>query len=246
MRGIFVKISEELLPAWKIIASPDSPEEEWLEAYTRVGDKAPPPAVLESGYYYTADHKAKQTLHDCLYTAVLAGRTGAFILDMAFMCALFTIYQLIVTPFDFNAVTTAGLAGILEQLTLLSTFSAAPFFGIFFPDHLVLAFLSWMYHAVFQASPLMATPGEWAFGLRVTDRNGQRLSLAHATVRHLARIFCPLTLGLAYLLPVINRQHRSIEDLLTGTQLVHAEHSKIAENFETLPMVTKQKLYPYV
>lgn len=246
LRGIFVKISEELLPAWKIIASPDSVEEEWLEAYDRVGDKAPPPAVLESGYYYTADHKAKETLRDCLLTAVLAGRTGAFVLDTAFMCGIFTLYQILVSPFDLSAIVLAGEAGVLEQLSLLFTFSWAPFFGMFMPDHAVLALLSWVYHAVFQASPLMATPGEWAFGLRVTDKNGQRLSLAHATTRHIARIFVPLSLGLAYLLPVVNRQHRSIEDLATGTQVIHTDHQKIAENFETLPLVTKQKLYPYV
>lgn len=239
-----MKMSEDLMPAWKIIANPDSMEEDWLNAYAKVGDRVPPPTVLASGYYVNADYLAKKTLKSCLESALLTARLGAFILDMFFLGALFTIFQCLATPFDTFAIAASTLSAFLDQLSLLFTLKVLSAMPMSI-NALLLVLLSWFYHAGLEASPLRATLGELAYGLTVGDKQGKQVSLARATVRHFARALCPLTFCLGYLVPVINMQQRSLEDLVAGTYVTSKEHKQIEENFERLPSAEKQQPYPY-
>lgn len=56
-------------------------------------------------------------------------------------------------------------------------------------------------------------------GLKTTTKAGARLSLERATYRHFARLICPLTLWIAYALPLVNRKQESIEDIICNTKV---------------------------
>lgn len=45
------------------------------------------------------------------------------------------------------------------------------------------------YDALFQSSPAQATPGKMALGIAVTDKSGERISLAQASIRVLVKLF---------------------------------------------------------
>ncbi|MCA0315072.1 MAG: RDD family protein [Candidatus Melainabacteria bacterium] len=262
--------------AWKILASPDSDEKEWLQACQIVGDKPAPPAVLESNFFIGPEYKAKKSIKTFLDGAFLAARGGAFFLDAFILaCSFFLLGCL--SNFYLGAHYFNGelfMQGLIEQFSLLYTLqplwlpgvytgpmyaelpvsllellrlppalselvgSLLPFtkqieipfqyiytdrydrhFVINTPDYIFLCLWSWFYHAVFQSSALMATPGEFLMGLKTTTKAGARLSLERATYRHFARLICPLTLWIAYALPLVNRKQESIEDIICNTKV---------------------------
>lgn len=255
-------MTDRLLHVWKIIADPDVKEDEWLKAYQIVGNTPPPPVVLASNFFVTADYKAKKSREACLDMALLIGRFGAFVVDGFFLSLVFAAVFL---PVLINKLwldgyygaefffTVAGIA-VKEQIGLL--LSGYPFLlgpwapltglihDVTFSTVLFLPILSWFYHAGFEASHLQATPGELLFGLKVTTISGEKLSLQKATLRHFARFINTMTLGLSLFVPLINAQQRSIEDLVAGTIVDAKEHGKIEEPIEE-NLSSKEMLQPY-
>lgn len=76
------------------------------------------------------------------------------------------------------------------------------------------------------------TAGKAAMGLRVVQKDGNRLTLASAVLRYL--IGYPLTAltgGLGFLLAIFNRKGRALHDLVAGTVVVQATpHQLKAKN----------------
>lgn len=290
--------STKLMQAWKIIASPDADEEEWVKACQMVGDRKAPPAVLKTGLFVDEEYKAKKTRELCLESALLTGRFGAFLLDGFLLMAAFGLYGIISGHSSFLTLSFPELAslGLAESIGLafttlplwltvwlttclhgsveLASAFSDPNSGLNIligtggglrqlPTHLFflqqstlfgalelktwlfLTFFSWLYRAGMQASPLQATPGEFLFGLKITTTDGKRLSLKQATLRHFARFLCPLSLGAAYFLPLINQQQKSIEDIVTGTKVSSKDQPKLEEELELLPPALKQLPFPY-
>ena len=87
---------------------------------------------------------------------------------ITFFCVLAVVCELIIF---FNQFTAYNLI-----YTLLS-----------WSGLLALSFLNWLYHAGFESSRLLGTPGKVIFNLRVTSPDGHRLSFLQASARHLGR-----------------------------------------------------------
>src|SRR5690606_33587500 len=68
---------------------------------------------------------------------------------------------------------------------------------------LLAALLAVAWFAGFEASPLQATPGKRALGVRVVDARGARLALGRAALRHLAGTLSWLSLNLGHLLAAL-------------------------------------------
>lgn len=67
------------------------------------------------------------------------------------------------------------------------------------------------------------TLGKWATGLRIERRDGARLGVGHALLRHTIGYFVSLlTLGLGFLLAAFNREGRALHDILADTVVVRA------------------------
>lgn len=78
----------------------------------------------------------------------------------------------------------------------------------------VLLAAAW--HVLGSASPLQGSPGKRAFGLRVGDRDGRRLSLPGAAGRHLAAGLSWLSLNIGHLM-ALPAPHRALHDRIAGT-----------------------------
>lgn len=88
--------------------------------------------------------------------------------------------------------------------------------------------LAAVYFIGFEATPRQGTPGKWALGLRVTDREGRPLSQARACGRFLAAIPSWLTLNLGHALAAWTREHRALHDYIAGTRvLVDPAHARM-------------------
>jgi uncharacterized RDD family membrane protein YckC len=86
---------------------------------------------------------------------------------------------------------------------------------------LVLCFsvaASWLYFALMKTSPRQATLGKSLLSLRVTDKNGRRLSFGHATGRYFAKIITSLVpLGIGYILAGVTEKKQALHDFIAGT-----------------------------
>jgi uncharacterized RDD family membrane protein YckC len=68
------------------------------------------------------------------------------------------------------------------------------------------------------------TIGKWATGLRIEGAHGQPFGIGMSLVRHfLGYPLSILTLGLGFLLAILNRRGRTLHDLLAGTVVVRDE-----------------------
>lgn len=78
--------------------------------------------------------------------------------------------------------------------------------------------LKWLYFAGMESSARQATLGKMAMSLRVTDREGRRLSFGRATARFIAKIVSALiTLGIGYLVAGFTKRKQALHDMMAGT-----------------------------
>ena len=62
------------------------------------------------------------------------------------------------------------------------------------PLYLANAIMTWLYYALLQSGPWQATLGKRAVGVKVVDKNGDRVSFTTASVRYLGRIISGMTM----------------------------------------------------
>jgi uncharacterized RDD family membrane protein YckC len=78
----------------------------------------------------------------------------------------------------------------------------------------------WLYEALMISSAKQATVGKMAFGLKVTDSQGQRLSFAHATGRHFAKYISFLTMCIGFIMAGFTEKKQALHDLIAGTLVI--------------------------
>lgn len=163
---------------------------------------APPRAVLHDAGDYVADGEV-----------VYAGfwkRTAAYFIDsfvlmivIGFLGAIFGVLGVfsMASMGDPSAFTAGGLA----------------FIGLFYVLEIVLMA---GYFAVMHASSSQATLGKMAVGIKVTDENGQRISIARGIGRFFATIVSSLILLVGYLMAAFTDRKRALHDMIAGTLVV--------------------------
>lgn len=110
-------------------------------------------------------------------------------------------------------------------------------------DHATLPFtlacaaiaLSW--HALGEASRWQGSPGKRAFGLVVTDIDGEPPGLARAFWRNLAGAASWITLNLGHVLAMLPPQHRALHDYLAGSRVLRIDDAP------RMPLVAKLWLW---
>jgi uncharacterized RDD family membrane protein YckC len=80
--------------------------------------------------------------------------------------------------------------------------------------------VAWLYEALMTSSAKQATLGKMALGLKVIDTHGNRLTFAHATGRHFAKILNSFTLQIGYLMVGFTQRKQGLHDLITGTYVI--------------------------
>lgn len=98
---------------------------------------------------------------------------------------------------------------------------AALFTALWLPL-LAFAVIGAPYHALFEASPRQATPGQRALGLRVVDLSGQRIGALRALRRHVAGALSWLSLNAGHALALAAPHKRALHDYLAGTRMLQA------------------------
>ncbi len=97
----------------------------------------------------------------------------------------------------------------------------------------VLTFLIWIVYALLaEASPLQGTIGKWVFGIKVVDRNGERISFLRSITRSSTKILSYGGLCVGFIWIALNHQKRGWHDITAGTFVVHREVQPIDVQME--------------
>jgi uncharacterized RDD family membrane protein YckC len=124
--------------------------------------------------------------------------------------------------FDVVAVVISYDVLVRAAEFLVSTMTGTTFLITKYPVASWLVMIVWI--AVYAISPVASggrTLGMAIAGLRVVRSDGSPARNREATLRLLALPLCFLTLGVGFLLIVIRRDRRSLNDLIGGTAVVY-------------------------
>lgn len=94
----------------------------------------------------------------------------------------------------------------------------ASMFGFIMVIALCSLAISWLYFAMMESSERQATLGKSVLALRVTDKNGQRLTFGHATGRYFSKLITGLVpLGIGWILAGLTEKKQALHDFIAGT-----------------------------
>ncbi len=152
----------------------------------------PGPDAGRGGYAGFWRRFAAYLVDQALLTVTLA--VALFAVDFAISVYLITNNR----PIDANAISDA---------LALPTYAAAVLLG-------------WLYYTLLEASPIQATIGKLALGLRVTDLAGSRIGWGRANARFWSKVLSGLPLGAGYLLAAFTSRRQALHDMVAGTLVV--------------------------
>jgi uncharacterized RDD family membrane protein YckC/Tfp pilus assembly major pilin PilA len=78
-----------------------------------------------------------------------------------------------------------------------------------------------LYFTLLESSSWQATIGKRVVGIKVTNRDGERIGFGRAAGRFFAKFLSALTLCIGYLLVVFTRRRQALHDFIAGTVVAH-------------------------
>lgn len=80
--------------------------------------------------------------------------------------------------------------------------------------------VAWLYYAGMESSRHQATLGKKLLSMKVTDRNGGKVTFARATGRHFAKFISGLILFIGYIMVAFTQKKQGLHDMLADTFVV--------------------------
>ncbi len=81
----------------------------------------------------------------------------------------------------------------------------------------------WLYFAIMESSPKQATLGKLAFGLRVIDLDGNRVSFLRASARFFAKSLSALSLSVGFLMAAVTRRKQALHDIVASSLVINVD-----------------------
>ena len=111
--------------------------------------------------------------------------------------------------FDFASMSEGD---VIEMAT---TFVKAAVLG-----SIVMRVVDLLYHSAMEASKFQGSVGKIALGLKVTDKNGDKLSFVTALLRNLGKIVSGMILFIGYIMAGFTEKKQALHDMFVGTLVV--------------------------
>lgn len=89
------------------------------------------------------------------------------------------------------------------------------------------ALLALLYQPFFESSELQATPGKALLNMRVTDMNGQRITIKRAAIRYVMRLLSILFACIGFLVMLFTEKRQTFHDLVAETLVVRGEVTNV-------------------
>lgn len=98
--------------------------------------------------------------------------------------------------------------------------TVASFMGGVFLFQIAAIVVQWLYEALMTSSSHQATVGKMAFGLKVTDLNGNRLTFARASGRYFGKVLSHFILYIGYIMVAFTERKQGLHDMMANTLVV--------------------------
>jgi uncharacterized RDD family membrane protein YckC len=147
------------------------------------------------------------------YPAAQAGvRYGGFWIRVVAAIIDAIIVSVVLSPLKFMfGLSALGMHGLHGPMALPYLIFGGGVFGL-----LKLAG-NWIYGALMESSSYQATLGKMAFGMKVTDLNGNRISFGRATGRHFAKFVSAIILFIGFIMVGFTERKQGLHDMIAGT-----------------------------
>ena len=149
--------------------------------------------------------------------AGLGRRFFAFIIDaiilLIFIAVAATFFNLVqgIKYFYYITVQRAPIYALTEAGT-----TDAAINPIIASLGVLFIIIPWLYFAGFECSRGHATPGKTLLGIVVTDREGNRISFARATLRHFTKFISTVIIFIGFIMIGLTRKHQGLHDRIAG------------------------------
>ena len=153
-------------------------------------------------------------------------RFGAWVID----------YLILIVPFTVISVSMglgAVMTTVMEQMKTDQVGALEAYATAILPITYVLMVIGFVYYTLFEASKWQATPGKMAVGIRVTDTDGQRISIARSAGRNAVRLTnvlrfpVPLPL-ICYVVAAFTERKQGVHDLLARTYVLTGRADQVS------------------
>jgi uncharacterized RDD family membrane protein YckC/Tfp pilus assembly major pilin PilA len=82
---------------------------------------------------------------------------------------------------------------------------------------------AWLYSALLESSSRQATLGKMAFGIRVTDLDGQRIGFGRATGRYFGKIVSSIAFGIGFVMAGFTQRRQALHDKIARTLVLRKD-----------------------
>ncbi len=90
-------------------------------------------------------------------------------------------------------------------------------------DFMIMAAIYFLYHILFEASKMQATPGKKWSKLKVYNLNGRRVSFLQSSLRNVSKMLSLLLFFGGFILILFNQKCRGLHDYIGGTLVLFDE-----------------------
>jgi len=107
------------------------------------------------------------------------------------------------------------------------------YFHTMWPAMVLTTVMLWLYFALCESSAWQATIGKLALGIRVTDMQGDRISLPRALGRYPAKVLSFLMFFIGVLMVAFTERKQGLHDLIAGTLVLNGRAGEFKSTQKT-------------
>lgn len=145
-------------------------------------------------------------------------RVAAIIIDGIILNIVNSILMFIFAPNLMSLFVMDPEMSEADQMAMIAT--AMSSLGVY---TLVSTLVTCGYFAYMHSSERQATLGKMAVGIKVTDLDGNRISLGRAIGRYFAQILSGITMGIGYIMAGFTEKKQALHDIVCSTLVVKAK-----------------------
>ncbi|HUK31347.1 MAG TPA: RDD family protein [Candidatus Acidoferrum sp.] len=135
------------------------------------------------------------------------------------------IYMIVIATFGGAAILRFRSLSSDNADQLMQNFPAifAAILGFSIIMALISLVINWLYYALMESSPRQATLGKMILNLRVTDKNGNRISFGRASGRYFGKIVSGMTMLVGYIMAGFTEKKQALHDFIADTLVVYSD-----------------------
>lgn len=152
--------------------------------------------------------------------ASFGARWGAQIIDYVLLTA---INYIVIIPllavigfsqfsFDFTSFENLSEEEIIASLPAI--------FGALMAANIAQYIIRVIYGTLMESGKQQGTVGKMALGIKVTDMEGNKLTISKALLRHIGKIISAFTIFIGYLIALFTENKQALHDLIAGSMVV--------------------------